>query len=1216
MRILAIRLRNLNSLAGSWAIDFTAPEFAAAGIFAITGPTGAGKSTILDAICLALFARTPRLGHISKGSNEIMARRTGDCFAEVEFETDQGRFRCHWAQHRARRSPSGELQAPKHEIVDARTGKVLETRSKEVGRLVEQVTGMDYDRFTRSILLAQGDFAAFLEADADQRAPLLEQITGTGIYSRISMAVHERTGAERQQTTLLREAMGRIVLLDEVEERELTAAISVGQATAAVLGERLDRLNQTLHRLAAIASLHIQLAETDRLLEDWARRREAAQADLDRLDRGRRAQTLLAEHTQWRQSEERLAVLRAREATVRVDLGRLRQERHRIAVDHDQAQQAMAAAAARQQQEAGTITAVRALDLRLYEKRQVMAQHRTAQQQSERERDETLRQQRDLEQRLTGIAAEQERLAVFFRDHGQDGLLVEQLAGLRQQLQQLDTREKELPVLEQTLAARCAARADAQQRAAQLEMALHQAAEELARSRQRQQDLLTQRDRLLAGQDLSGWREQVEREMERWRQMELAADLLSRQQALAAELATLEGSRQELRAQERCCTDELRRLGEQRQLREDLLRQCERNQQLSARIRTFEEERQHLRPGAPCPLCGATHHPWAEEQPVPDDDEEAVVRARADLDEAGATLAKVRETLAGLARDIEHTDLALTRARQKQDEGTARLSPLLVLFGSADEAIRLRAQGANQVEELRRRVQAIDQVEDELHAARTQGEQVTARHHDLQQQAQAARHDAAAIDTEVQRLEQQVRDDCSWLAACRTALVHQLQPLGIEGVSPGQADALLRHLEARLQTWKEQQASDEQLKAQQNRVRADQGTLDRLLTAIDQSLAQQAAHLAELTREVDGLQTERHGQYDDRDPDVEEQRLRAEVEQAKTQERAVRARLAESDRQVHGLEEQARLIAEELAILVPASQAQQARLLDLLPGTGFAGLDDFEAALMPPATLAALDARKQDLDREQAELAARRAEQKAALMREEEQRQDGRNREEVLAEQAELSRELEAVQQHIGASRERLAANDRHRHEFAARQQALAAQQKELERWELLHLLIGSADGKKFRVFAQGLTFEVMISHANRQLRRMSDRYLLLRDPGEPLALQVIDNYQAGEIRSTRNLSGGESFLVSLALALGLSAMASHTVRVDSLFLDEGFGSLDEESLDIALQTLAELRQDGKLIGIISHVPLLRDRIEVRIQVQPGPGGISRLLGPGCSRLA
>jgi exonuclease SbcC len=131
----------------------------------------------------------------------------------------------------------------------------------------------------------------------------------------------------------------------------------------------------------------------------------------------------------------------------------------------------------------------------------------------------------------------------------------------------------------------------------------------------------------------------------------------------------------------------------------------------------------------------------------------------------------------------------------------------------------------------------------------------------------------------------------------------------------------------------------------------------------------------------------------------------------------------------------------------------------------------------------------------------------------------------------------------------------------------------------------------------------------------MSDRYILLRDPERPLSLQVIDNYQAGEIRSTRNLSGGESFLVSLALSLGLSAMASHNVRVDSLFLDEGFGTLDEETLDTALQTLASLQQDGKLIGIISHVSLLQERIDLRIEVQPGSDGCSRLMGPGCHQI-
>lgn len=162
---------------------------------------------------------------------------------------------------------------------------------------------------------------------------------------------------------------------------------------------------------------------------------------------------------------------------------------------------------------------------------------------------------------------------------------------------------------------------------------------------------------------------------------------------------------------------------------------------------------------------------------------------------------------------------------------------------------------------------------------------------------------------------------------------------------------------------------------------------------------------------------------------------------------------------------------------------------------------------------------------------------------------------------------------------------------------------------------IGSADGKKYRNFAQGLTFELMVSHANRQLEKMTDRYLLIRDEKQPLELNVVDSYQAGEIRSTKNLSGGESFIVSLTLALGLSKMANQKVWVDSLFLDEGFGTLDEEALETALETLSGLQQDGKLIGIISHVSALKERISTQINITPVSGGRSSLSGPGCTKM-
>ncbi|MCI5143136.1 MAG: chromosome segregation protein SMC, partial [Candidatus Electrothrix sp. ATG1] len=172
MRILRLRLHNLNSLTGTWELDFTHPAFTTDGIFAITGPTGAGKTTILDAICLALYGRTPRLDRVTKGGNEIMSRQTGECSAEVEFATSKGSFRCFWYQHRGRKQADGALQPPKRELAEAKEGgKILASKANEVARLVEQCTGMDFDRFTRSMLLAQGGFAAFLQANQDERAP-------------------------------------------------------------------------------------------------------------------------------------------------------------------------------------------------------------------------------------------------------------------------------------------------------------------------------------------------------------------------------------------------------------------------------------------------------------------------------------------------------------------------------------------------------------------------------------------------------------------------------------------------------------------------------------------------------------------------------------------------------------------------------------------------------------------------------------------------------------------------------------------------------------------------------------------------------------------------------------------------------------------------------------------------------------------------------------
>ena len=207
-----------------------------------------------------------------------------------------------------------------------------------------------------------------------------------------------------------------------------------------------------------------------------------------------------------------------------------------------------------------------------------------------------------------------------------------------------------------------------------------------------------------------------------------------------------------------------------------------------------------------------------------------------------------------------------------------------------------------------------------------------------------------------------------------------------------------------------------------------------------------------------------------------------------------------------------------------------------------------------------------------------------------------------------------ALTRRQGAIGEKLEADARNK----ARQKELetdkARQAAVCEKWDRLKELIGSADGDRFSRIAQGYTFEALLRYANACLKRMTDRYALVRDTasGKPLELCVADNYQAGDTRPVANLSGGESFIVSMALALGMSEMSSGKTSIDSLFIDEGFASLDEDYLEAALQTLSSLgNREGKLVGVISHITTLKERIAAQIEVRKLSGGRSALLGPG-----
>ena len=285
-----------------------------------------------------------------------------------------------------------------------------------------------------------------------------------------------------------------------------------------------------------------------------------------------------------------------------------------------------------------------------------------------------------------------------------------------------------------------------------------------------------------------------------------------------------------------------------------------------------------------------------------------------------------------------------------------------------------------------------------------------------------------------------------------------------------------------------------------------------------------------------------------------------------------------------------------------------------LTAKGFSSEVDFTAAILSPNEFTRLQERAKHLDENLANMLAVRADRTARLEAERSRGLTTRTREELERAEAQTKKDIDDKNRNIYALEH---AQDERRKLQADNQELVKKRNAQAEaagNWKALNKLIGSQNGNNYRIFAQRITLQMMIGLANKQLARMSGRYILTTSPGDDgLALSVIDNEQAGEVRPTENLSGGERFIVSLALALGLSQISGSKARVDSLFLDEGFGSLDADSLNTALDALAEVRREGRMIGIISHVEALRERIAAQIRVIPKTEGVSVLEGPGCS---
>ncbi|MDE6489070.1 MAG: AAA family ATPase [Paramuribaculum sp.] len=1118
MKLRRLKIHNIASIEDA-TIDFDSAPLEGCGVFLITGKTGAGKSTILDSICLALYGTTPRLANTRmqgeaaetdgsvtlKDPRQLMRRNCGECFVCLSFRgSNEIEYESTWSAARAHRKPGRRLQPKTWTLQNLKTGTSL-TKDREIEAEIIRATGLDFKQFCRTVMLAQGDFTRFLNSPDNEKAEILEKITGAEIYRHISARIFQTTSEKKAELDEMARRSGDAAIMSDEEVamrhsalEEMRGKLETVEKRCAETEDAINRLNtfeamrnalETALKEAARAKERTTSEETSRMAETvelWNLSAEARSL-MSKLsavtgNRKRQEERLEALGSEWlglsvcRESLKRDSIA-ARMELERIELIRTKEAPREKAYENAEL----------------TATLLRNADAA--RKRIATAENNIKKQR--------LRLEQELIPRASSLNEQKNRIALAAEAaaNGLDSLRnILENSGLKEKRREKEATERRL--------------ADARLAAERFE------ALRVYEAMRQEEDLRISHNAETLG--------------------ELKIRIAGLEKA-GAECARIKEEKESELARQRDTVDKFAR-----------------------------EMRRRLHPGDRCPVCGQTI-----ESALPSDSEltalcaiaeAAAEKARSAFEDITRERLRMEAEAATLSRSIaeirqrRQTDDGGAHIRRRAEEAWNKCFPSAA-DGSATEAIeRLVSALEKRAAHLSEEISEGEKTEKDIAKRAREAEELLNRTHKAEMQATAAKKDIddcrQSIEFEQRIIEEKQND-------ARTCMERAAEYLAGVALDPNPENHPLEAA-ARLQ----------ELAGEY-----------RLLVSGHESLkereSQRAEQLARIEESLEGIDcfyglTENDNQaepIDAADAVDAARRLRLAVNEAmtliKVSRDEERACVDGIDRFISGNKRFNTGLLSELTLITPEKIREMNDCLRLTREQLVSSETLVEKARRDLASYCETwpeGAGAESVESLKTRLESLRNEQR-----------------DLLESQARTKAELEADE------KTRL-----HRQDLL---QKTAEAHAEWKKWEKLNRLFGERSGAKFRKIAQSYILASLIEKANVYMARLSDRYTLEVAAGS-FVISLVDSYQGYTSRSAATISGGESFLVSLALALALSDMGIR-VSSDTLFIDEGFGTLSGEPLQNAIETLRSLhRTSGRQVGIISHVRELRECLPVQIRVE------------------